>query len=228
MQDNPTFIAQPSSNQVLASRRRNRYMTPQVNVNRYPIGARGQNTPGCGSFLLRIPMEPRHFEKAWYCVHTHAGKEFFANAHLRLQRFDTFLPTHLVSYKSKPPQRRPFFPHYMFVSFDIEVDRWQAILSTHGVRRLFSSAPEAPTIIEPEIFANFISIMNVDNNPTSGIVDIPKGTTVRITNGHFAGQEHICEWSDSKRVDLLIKIMNREVRVSFNREDIELIPEHTT
>src|SRR5438105_15794604 len=75
----------------------------------------------------------------WYVAQTHRHAEAKATAHLSRQGFSVYLPRYR---KQRRHARRidtvaaPLFPRYLFVSFDMRVQRWHAIHSTVGVARL--------------------------------------------------------------------------------------------
>lgn len=78
---------------------------------------------------------------SWFVVQTQTGKEELACEHLERQGFTTFFPKLPVSSGSKSTrkkrqQHRSLFPGYVFISFNAENVRWQAINSTIGVIRL--------------------------------------------------------------------------------------------
>ncbi len=178
------------------------------------------HTPGrppaseCGSFLETFPRYPVTEAQPWYCVHTHHGKEWLANAHLRVQGFETFLPTEIIQLKSGP-KLKAYFRNYLFVTFKLG-DRWQVILSTHGVQRLFLSNSQAPLMVEPRALQSLWRAVDTGPLPT-----INANTVVKILRGPLQGQHFICRWSMAERVGLLMSIMNREIEVEFRRADVE-------
>src|ERR1041385_5933087 len=90
----------------------------------------------CGRKANR-QMNPSHSQ--WYVVQTQANAENKAVAHLSRQGYATYLPRYL---KRRRHARRvdvvaaPLFPRYLFVEFDMGVQRWRSIYSTIGVSRL--------------------------------------------------------------------------------------------
>ena len=52
---------------------------------------------------------------------------------------------------------------------------------------------------------------------------IPCGTTVLLASGAMIGLTGICQWSDGKRVRLLLEILGRGVRVTVPRSSVEAI-----
>ena len=94
--------------------------------------------------------------KNWYVVSTKYNLEFVALKNLERQYIYTYLPK---VYKHTLNQNKlvkklynAFFPGYLFVSLDIEKDRWQKINSTIGVSKIISFGscpiPIANSIVE--------------------------------------------------------------------------------
>ena len=58
---------------------------------------------------------------------------------------------------------------------------------------------------------------------TDGIAPpIPAGTVLRLTGGAMEGIEGLCEWSDGRRVRLLMTILGRPVAVTADRAAVEM------
>src|SRR5665647_2699889 len=78
----------------------------------------------------------------WYVAQTHVHAESKATLHLGRQGFDVYLPRYL---KQRRHARRvdtvavPLFPRYLFVSVDMETQRWHAIRSTIGITKLIAN-----------------------------------------------------------------------------------------
>src|SRR5689334_17313611 len=80
--------------------------------------------------------------KRWYVVHSKTGAEEQAALNLRRQRFEVFLP---LSYRTIRRARQirttrtAFFPGYLFVAMDLEIQRWRSIDGTLGVLELIKA-----------------------------------------------------------------------------------------
>lgn len=75
----------------------------------------------------------------WYVVTAQPGREGVAELHLRRQGFEVWMPRQLrIVSRARRRQEKlvPLFPGYMFVSLDIDRDRWRPINGTFGVRSL--------------------------------------------------------------------------------------------
>ena len=83
--------------------------------------------------------------KCWYVVQTHVNGETKAALNLSRQGYDVYLPRYL---KRRHHARkvdfvaRPLFPRYLFVTVDLERQRWRSIQSTVGVSHLVTNGGE--------------------------------------------------------------------------------------
>lgn len=166
-----------------------------------------------------MPDRPR-----WYVVQTQANAENKAIAHLGRQGFATYLPRYL---KRRRHARRidivaaPLFPRYLFVEIDMGVQRWRSIYSTVGVSRLVSNG-DFPAPVPDEVISSLKR-----RESTSGFVQFdhrPKfkaGDKVRILEGAFYDCLGIYDgMSDRERVEILLDLLGRKVRVLMNAEAI--------
>lgn len=166
-----------------------------------------------------MPDRPR-----WYVVQTQANAENKAIAHLGRQGFATYLPRYL---KRRRHARRidivaaPLFPRYLFVEIDMGVQRWRSIYSTVGVSRLVSNG-DFPAPVPDEVISSLKR-----RESTSGFVQLdhrPKfkaGDKVRILEGAFYDCLGIYDgMSDRERVEILLDLLGRKVRVFMNADAI--------
>ena len=166
-----------------------------------------------------MPDRPR-----WYVVQTQANAENKAIAHLGRQGFATYLPRYL---KRRRHARRidivaaPLFPRYLFVEIDMGVQRWRSIYSTVGVSRLVSNG-DCPAPVPDEVISSLKR-----RESTSGFVQLdhrPKfkaGDKVRVLEGAFYDCLGIYDgMSDRERVEILLDLLGRKVRVRMNAEAI--------
>lgn len=158
----------------------------------------------------------------WYCVTTHSRCEDLALANLNRQNFTTFLPTIMERHPKHGNRIVPLFPGYMFVAFDIDVDRWQPIANTYGVRRILSSAPENPTQV-PDTLISELQASAEQRLTTHGTALIRPGCELRVRSGPLQRNTGICQLVAKDRVVLLMKIMHRQIEVTLNAHDLELV-----
>ena len=160
----------------------------------------------------------------WYVVQTHAHAEGKAAAHLARQGFDAYLPRYL---KRRRHARRietvaaPLFPRYLFVTVDMETQRWRSIHSTFGVSRLVCNGDE-PAPVPPAVVAALQA-----REDAGGLVQLERrprfapGERVRIVDGVFADTLGLFEgMADRERVAILLDLLGRKVRVLLDEGTI--------
>jgi transcriptional antiterminator RfaH len=156
-----------------------------------------------------------------YC---HVNAEIKAEAHLRRQGFEVYLP------KIKTTRRharrietvvRPLFPRYLFIEFDENKTHWRPICSTIGVSHLIT-AGERP-LVAPAWIVEQLRQREDKNGLFSGAGEKPfiKGDPIKISSGPLA--EHLGVFNhlnDSQRVAVLLEIMGRKVKTLVPLEAI--------
>ncbi len=139
---------------------------------------------------------------SWYLLLTKPQKEFFVENALKdnLKGIEVYCPKHVKKGKVKP-----FFPGYLFVSFDNDA-YFHTIKYTIGVRNIMMVDGE-PLRVPKEI------IEKIKSNEENGIIKIrsrnvklKKGDKVRIEEGALEGIEGIfySELNDSERIRILV------------------------
>jgi transcriptional antiterminator RfaH len=153
----------------------------------------------------------------WYVVQTQPHAETKAMGHLIRQGFDAYLPRYL---KRRRHARRvemvaaPLFPRYLFVTVDMETQRWRSIHSTTGVARLVCNGDD-PAPVPLEVVATLQR-----REDTSGFVKLERrqqfapGERVRVVDGVFADNLGLFEgMADKERVAILLDLLGRKVRI---------------
>jgi transcription antitermination factor NusG len=113
--------------------------------------------------------------------------------------------------------RRPFFPGYLFVSLDIERERWRSINSTVGVIRIILQnerpAPAPVGVVEALMAAS-------DSDDVLQIrMDLNVGQKVRVIDGPLADLiGELDQLTDPDRVRVLLDIMGGRTRVTLPRD----------
>jgi transcriptional antiterminator RfaH len=166
-----------------------------------------------------MPARPR-----WYVVQTQASAEAKAVAHLQRQGFATYLPRYL---KRRRHARRvetiaaALFPRYLFVEIDITAQRWRSIASTSGVSRLVSNG-DWPAAVPDEVVAGLrgredaAGYVRLDQRPKFRL-----GDRIRVMEGAFHDCLAIFDgMSDRERVEILLDLLGRKVRVLIDAEAI--------
>lgn len=154
----------------------------------------------------------------WYLVHTRPNAECKAQLHLSTQGFDSFLPQFdktIRHARRLTTVRRPLFPRYLFVRFDVAQDRWLSVNGTIGVSRLVmrDSRPIAvPVGIVEDLLAHS------DEGVTRLDFSAKEGQRVRILSGPFADfTATLARLDEGRRVQVLLEMMGTSVRVLVDR-----------
>jgi transcriptional antiterminator RfaH len=153
----------------------------------------------------------------WYVVQTQPHAETKAMGHLIRQDFGVYLPRYL---KRRRHARRvetvaaPLFPRYLFVTVDMETQRWRSIHSTTGVARLVCNGDD-PAPVSPDVVA---ALQRREDD--GGFVKLERhqqfapGERVRVVDGVFADNLGLFEgMADRERVAILLDLLGRKVRI---------------
>lgn len=159
----------------------------------------------------------------WYVAQVLSQKEGYAAEHLARQGFQTFCPRFYRA-PSRAGKRgavlAPLFPGYIFVKFDIKVDRWLAVNSTRGVIRLVGPRLSAPSAVSADLIALLMS------RCSGGILDklpeyIRAGDRIQINAGPLAGQIAEIESFDERgRVRVLLSMLGAEHSVAVSADQL--------
>jgi transcriptional antiterminator RfaH len=169
----------------------------------------------------------------WSVVLTRPKAEAMALRHLERQKFEVFFPYYLTKTKRGRDLVKALFPSYLFVRL-YEDTHWSPINSTHGVRRLLCYDSVGSPYREPhrigEGFVDNLRAMRLSpGQPEAGAEpakrdEIPAGTLCIVRRGAFATRTGIVEMSSASRIALLMEVFGgKEVRVTFSRDDVEIL-----
>lgn len=180
---------------------------------------------------------PRSAEgRRWFCVQTHPQAERWAKENLDRQGYESLLLFYDVRVRDRVLRtmtrivERPYLPRYVFVRFDRDRDPWGPICSTRGVQRLLMSTAYVPLPVPDVHIERLIAdaaaerILRADAGPGEDLT----GERLRLTEGAFAEHEGVCEAGEKERVQMLLSIMGRDVRVTVERRNIEKVAVPTT
>lgn len=167
----------------------------------------------------------------WYCVQLKPGKTTLALDGIKRRGYEVFYPTFRsrhVDSKTKlfTAKVYPLFPNYAFTKFDVNEDYWQEInYSVHGVKRVMGGhMTEFPTPV-PENIINEM-IRKCADGPLNDFTDLllfRPGQVLRVIEGPLAGEWVTCEWSDQKRVYVLLSLFGRRTRAMLNPSHVEAV-----
>lgn len=139
------------------------------------------------------------------------------------QGFATCFPRFLERTPKGEETLRAMFPSYLFVQFDPAADQWRPIVSTRGVRRLFSTPSLRPIPLPRGVVEAFLIHPNaiVDVRPNAlRLAMIRVGTRVKILSGPFANLSGVCSQTSQQRVSLLMDTLAGRVAVTVPRENV--------
>ena len=130
-----------------------------------------------------------YVKRQWYVAATQPNKERFAIENLQRQGFNTFYP------RMKRARHRKnriesvvegLFPGYVFVNFDRDRDRWQAINGTFGVRTLVGVRGSEPAPV-PQRAMRALLDRCPDELWCEDSAGLAQGDRVELIDGPFAG-----------------------------------------
>lgn len=161
--------------------------------------------------------------RRWYVVNTQAKRELVAANNLRRQNYEVFLPCtwRTVRHARKVTSvKAGYFPGYLFVLLDLDLDRWRPIESTVGVLRIIKGG-DRPLATPDGLIQALLAATGPD-----GVLDLADpvtrpGQSVRITRGPFADQLAIVERSSGEdRVRVLLSVLGQQAPVDIVRYDL--------
>lgn len=118
---------------------------------------------------------------------------------------------------------RPLFPGYLFVHFQPDAGGWQSINSTRGISRLLFNDVRCPRPLPVQFMAGLIARCDV-NGMLKPPEDLEVDDRIRVISGPFADLVTTVEKMDKdQRLQVLIDLMGRAVRVTVPRESVERI-----
>lgn len=159
---------------------------------------------------------------AWVVVNTHPAKEMLAIENLRRQRFETYCP--LIRKRIRHARRdhdalRPLFSNYVFTKVDPSMNRWRSIASTFGVRQLIVFG-DRPGLLDGA-FIDSLRAREVEGVIARPVQQYQVGQKVRVAGSAFDGiTATIIEMNENHRVNVLIELLNRSVKVNMKAQQI--------
>jgi len=160
----------------------------------------------------------------WIVAHCHANAEFKAEAHLKRQGFEVYLPKYKTTRRHARRIEsvvRPLFPRYLFIAFDADSTYWRPIRSTVGVSHIIT-AGECP-LVAPSWIVDELRGREDGAGLFLEIAEdtLKKGDAIEITGGPFFDRKGIFDGlSDNQRVAVLLDIMGRQVKTMVPRKVI--------
>lgn len=163
-------------------------------------------------------------KRNWYVIFCKPHQEIPVNNSLVAKGFEVFYPAYCVRRnKSRISKLKPFFPRYLFVKADLAADGTSAldwIPGAVGLVRYGDTPAIVPQYVVDELKKRLAELSPVGEHK---FCHIEPGDHVRIVRGPFAGYEAIFDASlgGSQRVQVLLEMLDRQVKVSINQNAIE-------
>jgi transcriptional antiterminator RfaH len=160
----------------------------------------------------------------WIVAHCHVNAERKAEAHLKRQGFEVYLPKIVTTRRHARRIEtvvRPLFPRYLFIEFDENSTHWRSICSTIGVSYLLT-AGDRP-LVAPTWVIEQLRQREDKNGLFSGAGEkrFNKGDPIKFTSGPLAEYVGIFEnLNYGQRVAVLLEIMGRKVKIQVPLEAI--------
>jgi transcriptional antiterminator RfaH len=157
-------------------------------------------------------------------MQSHSRTEENGAVNLMRQGYDVYLPRHLKRHRHTRRSETvaaPFFPRYLFVLFDRQVQRWRSIQSTIGDSQFVCNGEEPASVLE-EIIAELRR-----RGDELGFVRLERrsrfapGDHIQVVEGIFDARLGLFEdMIDHERVAILPDLLGRKVRVVLHRDAI--------
>lgn len=115
--------------------------------------------------------------------------------------------------------RRHWFPGYMFLRFDPEVDRWHQVMRIPGTIEMLGS----PTPIDEATYYDLVLRCPAKVDDNNELTVIPAGSEVKILAGAYINQTGIV--SDSKYDTVWVELFafNRPTRAELKTKHVMII-----
>jgi len=164
-------------------------------------------------------------QNSWYLAQFKPNCHHLAKRNLDQQGYRTFLPLQEETRRWRGrfmTERRPFFPGYIFVSFDLQESSWRAVRSTQGITRLVCFGTE-PTQVPTQVVSQLMLRCYHDGHLLPPLILKP-GESVSLIKGPFEGFfATITRSAPDRRIWVLLELMGRHMRVSTNPSHLRAV-----
>jgi transcriptional antiterminator RfaH len=159
----------------------------------------------------------------WFLAQLKPNCANIADRNLQRQGFKTFLPLEKITQTCGGKfvsMKRPLFPGYIFVAFNMEHGHWHAVNSTYGITRLvsFGDKPrEVPHELMDQLRARCVDgVLSKESTP------FRLGDSVTLSNGPFVDFVATVEqMATNQRVWILIDFLGGKTRMAVGHGDIK-------
>jgi len=163
--------------------------------------------------------------KQWYALYTKPKAEKTVEASLKKCGIETYLPETTTVAASQTPKRVPFFPCYLFIRVDLEVDNPAFWRWTPGVQYIVSYG-DWPVPLPNEVI-NLIKykLEKLEGQPTRPAYKLVPGEIDRIYKGPFQNMVTIfnCPTTPIVRVSALLSSLSNSARLHFASSALERV-----
>lgn len=171
----------------------------------------------------------------WYVAYTRPRQERMAEAHLREQGFDSYLPLFKMTRK-RPVQRafpvdsvtgpvyeyEPMFPRYCFFRPARAGQSIAAARSTRGVNSLVQFGARL-AVVQPDVVACIRERESQRDQAALSVVSrFQPGRQVRFLDPALCELEGLVQSVSSRRVMLLLEILGRTTMVKVSHDQVAL------
>lgn len=134
---------------------------------------------------------------------------------------------------------RPYLPGYIFIAFDVDGDDWPPINKTRGIKDngLMLAAVSRPATIPTLVMEDLLGRCDVEEFPEADGTMTRRhyihqeaadaylfkvGSTVKVTEGPWAGLHGPVQWSSRERVKIMMSLFGSVRPVEFRAKSLEL------
>lgn len=170
--------------------------------------------------------------KRWYVIQIKHNCEELAQINLENQKFKTYNPmtVEVRQHRGQPMNVEvPLFGGYMFVRFDIDVDRWKAVSSTKGVYKLLTATDARCTPL-PKGFVEELRKKEgkdgyiTEDKATDTLREFVIGEELQVDNGVFKGFTGICQRVKRDKVLILLSLLGGKTTVELPKVAASRVP----
>src|SRR5262245_26820326 len=163
----------------------------------------------------------------WYAAKTKAGQDAIACANLARQQFTTYYPQMTIQRYRQGRirlEREPLFPGYVLISLILEDQAWRAINNTRGVYKLLSFNEDGrPSALPDGEVESLQDKEKAGKLYVSEVLRLYRGDKIRLKFGPSVDQIGEVLRTRGERVEFLLKLLGRRVRVIAPLHALDLV-----
>ncbi len=163
----------------------------------------------------------------WYALFSKPRKELQVAGYLHAKGFEVFHPTLRVKpVNPRSSTIRSFFPRYLFVRADLEVDGRNILQHVPGCVGLVEFDGYAPPIADHVITDLRRRLAEIEAAGGLHLDGLQSGDPIRIAQGPFAGYHAIFDTRlcGEERVQVLLQWLGRAIKVKVDARAVEKRP----